>query len=41
MEEWRQKEKGFMDMDNSVVTVRLGEGDIRGINGNRKNTIKK
>ena len=31
-----KKEKGFVDMDNSVVIV--GEG-IRGANGNGKNTI--
>ena len=28
-----------MDMDNSVV-IAAGEGDIRGLNGNEKNTIK-
>ena len=34
----KQKEKGLMDMDNSVV-IAGGEG-IRGLNGNGKNTIK-
>ena len=32
-----KKEKGLMDMDNSVV---IGGGH-RGLNGNEKNTIKK
>ena len=32
------KEKGLMDMDNSGVFVE--EGDITGLNGNEKNTIK-
>ena len=38
---WRDrvtKEKGHMDMDNSVVIV--GGGGIREINGNGKHTIK-
>ena len=35
-----KKEKGFMDMDNSVVIVGEEEG-LRGLNGNGKNTIKK
>ena len=34
----KQKEKGLMDMDNSVVIA--GGEDIRGLNGNGKNTIK-
>ena len=34
VEELRKKEKGLMDMDNSMVIVG-GEG-IRGINGNEK-----
>ena len=38
MEGPSKKEKGLMDMDNSVVTV--VEGGIRGLNGNGKNTIK-
>ena len=33
-----KQEKGLMDMDNSVVIA--GEGSIRGLNGNRKTTIK-
>ena len=33
-----KKEKGLMDMDHSVVIA--GEGGIRGLNDNRKNTIK-
>ena len=34
-----KKEKGLMDMDNSVV---IAGADIRGLNGNgKKNTIKK
>ena len=35
IEELSKKEKGFMDMDNSVVTD-LGEGGIRTINDNGK-----
>ena len=35
MLELSKKEKGLMDVDNSV-----GEGSIRGVNGNGKNTIK-
>ena len=34
-----EKEKGLVDMDNSVAIAGWG-GGIRGINGNRKNTIK-
>ena len=34
MEGLSKKEKGLMDMDNSVVTV--GGGGIRGLNGNGK-----
>ena len=34
-----KKEKGLMDVDNSVATAG-GEGDIRGLNGNGKNTIR-
>ena len=33
-----KKQKGLMDMDNSVVIA--GGGGIRGLKGNRKNTIK-
>ena len=33
-----KKEKGLMDMDNSVVIA--GGGDRRGLNSNGKNTIK-
>ena len=36
MEGSNKKEKGLMDMDNSVVIV-VG---IRGLNGNGKNTLK-
>ena len=39
MEELSKKNKELMDMDNSVV-IAGGEGDIRGLNGNEKNTIK-
>ena len=45
MEGLSKKEKGLMDMDNSVVTAVRG-GDccgrgllVRGLNGNGKNTI--
>ena len=34
-----KKEKGLMDMGNSVVTCSGGRG-IRGLNGNGKNTMK-
>ena len=34
-----KKEKGLMDVDNSVVTAG-GEESIRGLNGNGKNTIR-
>ena len=34
-----KKEKGLMDMDNSVVIA--GEGGIVALNGNVKHTIKK
>ena len=37
MEELRKKEKGLMDMDDSVVIV--GSRSMRGLNGNEKNTI--
>ena len=39
MEGLSKKEKGLMDVDNSVV-IAGGEGGIRGLNGNGKNTIK-
>ena len=36
-----KKEKGLMDMDNSVVTAGGGGvGRIRGLKNNGKNTIK-
>ena len=35
-----KKEKGLMDMDNSVVILGGRGVGIRGLNGNRKNTIK-
>ena len=38
MEELSKKEKGLMDMDNSVVISR--EQGIKGLNGNGKNTTK-
>ena len=38
MEGLSKKEKGLMGMDNSVVI--MGEGSIRELNGNGKNTIK-
>ena len=38
MEGLSKKERGLMDMDNSVAIV--GGGGIRGLNGNGKNTIK-
>ena len=38
MEGLNKKEKGLMDMDNCVV-IEVG-GDISGLNGNGKNTIK-
>ena len=34
-----KKEKGLMDLDNSVVIVGWGAGGIRILNGNGKNTI--
>ena len=37
MEGSSKKEKGLMDMDNSVV-IAEGKG-IKGLNGNEKNTI--
>ena len=39
MEGSSKKEKGLMDMDNSVVTVRR-EWGIKGLNGNGKKTRK-
>ena len=39
MEGLSKKEKGLMDMDNSVGIV--GGGGLRGLNGNGKNSIKK
>ena len=39
MERSSKKEKGLMDMDNSVVI--WGRESVRGINGSRKNTIRK
>ena len=39
MRGWREKEKGLMDMDNSVEIVG-GGGGIRGLNGDGRNTIK-
>ena len=39
MEGLSTKEKGLMDMDNSVVIAGV-EGALRGQNGNGKNTIK-
>ena len=39
MEGLSKKEKGLMDVDNSVV-IAGGEGGIRGLNVNGKNTIK-
>ena len=36
MEGLSKKEKGLMDMDNSVGTVAEG---IRGLNGNENNTV--
>ena len=35
MEGLSKKEKGLMDMDNSVMTTG-GEGGMRGLNGNGK-----
>ena len=36
-----KKGKGLMDMDNSVVIAGGGgEGSIRGLKGNGKNTLK-
>ena len=35
---WSKKEKGLMDMDNSVGTV--GGWGIRGLNGNGKIQLK-
>ena len=34
-----KKKKGLMDMDNMVV-IAVGEGGIRGLGSNEKNTIK-
>ena len=39
MEGLSNKEKGLMDMDNSVV-IPVGRGGIRALKGNEKNTIK-
>ena len=39
MEGSSKKEKRLMDMDNSVV-IAVSGGDVRGLNGNGKNTIK-
>ena len=39
MEVLSKKEKGLMDMDNSIVIAGDG-GSIRRLNGNGKNTIK-
>ena len=36
----QQKGKKDSDMDNSVVIAGVGEGEIRGTNGNGINTIK-
>ena len=36
MEGLNKKEKGFTDMDNSVVIRVGGEGGIKGLNSNRK-----
>ena len=38
MEGLTKKEKGLMEVDNSVVSAGVG---IRGLKGNGKNTIKK
>ena len=40
MERLSKKEKGLMDMDNSVE-IAGGERGIRELNGNRKNIITK
>ena len=32
----KEKEKGLMNIDNSVVIAQHGEGGIRGLNSNRK-----
>ena len=40
MEGLGQKEKGLMDMDNSVVIGGGGGEVIRGLNGHGKNAIK-
>ena len=39
MEGLSEKEKGLMDMDNSVV-IAGGGGDLQGLKGNVKNAIK-
>ena len=39
MEGLSRKEKGFMDTDNSVVTVGVG-GGVRGLNGNGEKSNK-
>ena len=39
MEGLSKKTKGLMDMDYGVVIA--GVGSIRGVHGNRKNTVKK
>ena len=36
MEGWSKKEKGLMDMDNSMV-IAGGEGSMKGLNSNGKN----
>ena len=41
MEGWSKKEKGLVDMDNSVGVAGQEGDDIRGLKGNGKNTIKK
>ena len=38
VEGWSKKEKGLVDMDSRVVTA--GGGGIRGLDGNKNNTIK-
>ena len=41
MEGLSKKEKGLMDMDNSVVIVGVGGRRIKKINGNIKNILLK
>ena len=36
----KKKGKGLMDVDKSMAITGGGEGVIRGLNGNGKNTIK-